>query len=130
MPITAVFDGYVAKNPIFSQNEYGKYAEITLRVSVVGREVHYATCRFYGKKISAIRDWVNNGDYMTMSGSVNSIQHRQLESGVKYCQLYIKDGFFTIPPKVGASPTLSPTPPPSAFTLDESEDPGDNEVQF
>lgn len=131
MAITAVFDGYVAKDLVFSQSEYGKFVEITLRVSVVGREVHYVTGRFYGKKISVARDYIHNGDYMTMSGSINSIQHRTLESGARYCQLYIKDGSFTIPPKMPSTPSFNPNlPSPSPYRLDEPEESGDNEVQF
>lgn len=131
MAITAVFDGYVAKDPIFSQGEYGKYAEVSLRVGLAGREVHYVTARFYGKRIPVVTEYIHNGDYMTMSGSINSIQHRTREGGIRYCQIYLKDAFFTIPPKIiGNSLPRVPDPSPDTYRLDEPADTDDNEIRF
>lgn len=129
MPITAVFDGYVVNQPSFAEATYGRYAEVTLRTAISGKEVHYVIARFYGKKINVIRDFVHGGDYMTISGSVNSIQHGVKETGAKYCRIYLRDSFFTIPPKVSAAPVTAPVSQ-SSYRVDEGGDWDDNEVPF
>lgn len=129
MGITAVFDGYVASNPKLEDGDYGRYIEVTLKVSIVGKEVHYVTARFYGKKIKPVQDYVRNGDYMTMSGCVSSIRQSAKQDGTKYCQIYLKDSFFTTPPKIASTPSFNPRLP-SGYTVDEDEEFDDNGASF
>lgn len=108
--ISASFDGYVTKQPITKDGDYGRYVDIDLRVATAGKEVHYVSSRFYGRKIGPIMEYINNGDYITMSGCVTSIKERTRETG-KYCQIYLKDACYTLPPKVSSEPRFRPTLP-------------------
>ena len=96
--MSASVDGYVTKQPITREGEYGRYVDLDLRVATAGKEVHYVSSRFYGRKIGPIMQYINNGDYITMSGCVTSIKEKTRESG-KYCQIYLKDACYTLPPK-------------------------------
>lgn len=129
MPITAAFDGYVSKDPEFGEGEYGRYAEVTLRVGLPGREVHYVTGRFYGKRIPLVREFIFNGSYMTMSGGINSIHHRKTKDGNPYCQIFIRDCFFTLPPKMSVPQGFSPKLP-TAYRVDDAEEEYDNGIEL
>lgn len=110
--ISASFDGYVTDQPTIKENNYGRYMEITLRVATAGKEVHYVTSKFYGRKIRPIEEFINNGDYITMSGCVTSIFERvRSNGGGKYCQIYLKDACYTLPPKVTTEQRFRPTLP-------------------
>lgn len=112
--ISASFDGYVTEQPVVKDGSYGRYTEITLRVATAGREVHYVTSRFYGRKIRPIEEFINNGDYITMSGCVTSIFERIKEKGGgKYCQIYLKDACYTLPPKMASEAAFRPSLPPA-----------------
>ena len=118
--ISASFDGYVTKQPIVKEGEYGRYVDVDLRVATAGKEVHYVSSRFYGRKINPILEFINNGDYITMSGCVTSIKERKREGVAgKYCQIYLKDACYTLPPKLGGEarfrPTLPQASPEEAF---------------
>jgi hypothetical protein len=90
--MSASVDGYVTDQPVVKDGKYGRYTELTLRVATAGKEVHYATSRFYGRKIGPIEEYINNGDYITMSGCVTSIKEKiKSDGGGKYCQIYLKD---------------------------------------
>lgn len=120
--ISASFDGYVTDQPAIKEGNYGRYTEITLRVATAGKEVHYVTSRFYGRKIKPIQEFINNGDYITMSGCVTSISERvKTNGGGKYCQIYLKDACYTLPPKVATGARFRP-----ALPSDGSEDGLDN----
>lgn len=129
MPITAAFDGYVCKNPSFEEGEYGQYAEVTLRVGIPGREVHYVTGRFYGKRIRLVREFIFNGCYMTMSGGINSIRHRKTKDGNPYCQIFIRDCFFTLPPKLSTPQNFNPQLP-TAYRVDDMGLEDDNGMEL
>ena len=121
MPISANFDGYVVEHPEEKNGEYGRYTDIILKVNLGGREVHYAQGRFYGRKISLILDYVRANDYMTMTGSVSRIMPRVRKDGVKCCHIYLRDAFFTLPPKMGAAPNFN-ADLPKAYSLEEPID--------
>lgn len=125
--ISASFDGYVTKQPITKDGEYGRYVDLDLRVATAGKEVHYVSSRFYGRKIGPIMEWINNGDYITMSGCVTSIKERTRETG-KYCQIYLKDACYTLPPKVSTEGRFRPKLPSadSEDLLDNLDFDGDN----
>lgn len=110
--ISASFDGYVTEQPVVKEGNYGRYTEITLRVATAGKEVHYVSSRFYGRKIRPIEEFINNGDYITMSGCVTSISERSKErNGAKYCQIYLKDACYTLPPKMAGEARFRPSLP-------------------
>jgi hypothetical protein len=121
MPIAANFDGYVVEHPEEKSGQYGRYADIILKVSLGGREVHYVQGRFYGRKISLILDFVRANDYMTMSGSISRIMPRVRKDGVKCCHIYLRDAFFTLPPKLGAAPNFN-VDLSKAYSLEEPVD--------
>lgn len=98
--ITQSVDGYVCNQPRETEGQYGRFVELSLRVATTKRQVVYVSARFYGKKIRPLLDYVQNGDYMTISGSVESIFMKEMENGGTYTQIYIKDAFFSLPPKV------------------------------
>lgn len=128
--ITVTVDGYVSKEPEFGENDYGRYAEITLRAGTANREVHYVTARFYGRKIRPIREFVNNGDYMTMTGCANSMMEKRSEGRAgKYIQVYLRDAYFTLPPKMpgagGFSASLADDDDSSLDKGPQEEDDGD-----
>lgn len=131
--ISASFDGYVTEQPLTKDGKYGRYVDVTLRVATAGKEVHYVTSRFYGRKIKPIEDFINNGDYITMSGCVTSISEKQKEGRPgKYCQIYVKDACYTLPPKMSGEARFRPTLP-SAYSetgLDIAGFEGDNEDIF
>ncbi len=133
MAISAVFDGYVVEDPQEKDGEYGRYTDIILKVNLGGREVHYVQGRFYGRKITLILDFVRAGEYMTMTGSVSRIMPRVRKDGVKCCHIYLRDAFFTLPPKLGFSPAFKPELP-KGYNLDEGIDEsppsGDNELSL
>ena len=117
--MSASVDGYVTKQPITREGEYGRYVDLDLRVATAGKEVHYVSSRFYGRKIGPIMQYINNGDYITMSGCVTSIKEKIRESG-KYCQIYLKDACYTLPPKASTEARFKAALP--APNSDESED--------
>lgn len=110
--ISASFDGYVTKQPIVEDGAYGRYVEICLRVATAGKEVHYVSSRFYGRKIRPVEEFINNGDYITMFGCVTSVSERRKENGGgKYCQFYLKDACYTLPPKMAGEAAFRPSLP-------------------
>lgn len=117
--MSASVDGYVTKQPITREGEYGRYVDLDLRVATAGKEVHYVSSRFYGRKIGPIMQYINNGDYITMSGCVTSIKEKTRESG-KYCQIYLKDACYTLPPKASTEARFKVALPDR--NADESED--------
>lgn len=133
MPISANFDGYVVEDPQEKEGEYGKYADIILKVTLGGREVHYVYGRFYGRKIKLILDFVHGGEYMTMTGSVSRITPKVRKDGIKCCCIYLRDAFFTLPPKMAAAAAFN-VDLPNAYTLDQPLDSGslngDNELSL
>lgn len=107
--ISASFDGYVMGQPIVTDGDSGRSVQITLRVATAGKEVHYVTSKFYGRKIRPIEEYINNGDYITMSGCVTSISEKiRQNGGGKYCQIYLKDACYTLPPKIASEPRFKP----------------------
>lgn len=133
MPIAANFDGYVVEDPEEKNGQYGRYSDLILKVTLGGREVHYAQGRFYGRKITLLLDYVHANDYMTMSGSISRIMPRVRKDGVKCCHIYLRDAFFTLPPKLGYTPAFKPELP-KGYNLDEGIDEGpllgDNELSL
>ena len=110
--MSASVDGYVTDQPVVKDGKYGRYTEITLRVATAGKEVHYATSRFYGRKIGPIEEYINNGDYITMSGCVTSIKEKiKSDGGGKYCQIYLKDACYSLPPKMAGEARFRPSLP-------------------
>jgi hypothetical protein len=133
MPVTATFDGYVVEDPEEKDGEYGRYVDIVLKVSLGNREVHYAQGRFYGRKINIILEFVRANEYMTMSGSISRIMPRTRKDGIKCCHIYLRDAFFTLPPKLGAAPSFN-VDLSKAYSLEEPIDNGpmadDNELSL
>jgi hypothetical protein len=129
--MSASVDGYVTDQPVVKDGQYGRYTEITLRVATAGKEVHYATSRFYGRKIGPIEEYINNGDYITMFGCVTSIKEKvKANGGGKYCQIYLKDACYTLPPKTTGEARFRPDLPSSVLEEkldipDFGEDDGD-----
>lgn len=110
--MSASVDGYVTDQPVVKDGKYGRYTEITLRVATAGKEVHYATSRFYGRKIGPVEEYINNGDYITMSGCVTSIKEKiKSDGGGKYCQIYLKDACYSLPPKMASEARFRPSLP-------------------
>lgn len=131
--ISASFDGYVTEQPTIKEGNYGRYTEITLRVATAGKEVHYVSSRFYGRKIRPIEEYINNGDYITMSGCVTSISERRKEAGGgKYCQIYLKDACYTLPPKMAGEARFRPSLPTANLEerLDILDFADDDEPEF
>lgn len=114
--ISASFDGYVTEQPMLKDGQYGRYVDVSIRVATAGKEVHYVTSRFYGRKVNPVLEFINNGDYITMSGCVTSIKERIKEGTVagKYCQIYIKDACYTLPPKLGGESRFKANLPAAA----------------
>lgn len=98
--ISQTIDGYVCNQPKEQEGQYGRFVELSLKTGTTKRQLVYVSARFYGKKIRPILDFVQNGDYMTISGSVESIFMKEREAGGSYVQVYLKDAFFSLPPKV------------------------------
>lgn len=127
--MSASFDGYVTDQPVVKDGNYGRYTEITLRVATAGKEVHYATSRFYGRKIGPIAEYINNGDYITMFGCVTSIKEKiKSDGGGKYCQIYLKDACYSLPPKMAGEARFRPSLPSTVLEerLDISDFGDDN----
>lgn len=131
--ISGSFDGWITNQPTVKEGSYGRYVDLTLRVSTAGREVHFVTCRFFGKKIGPILEYINNGDYITMSGCVTSIKEKVYkERGGKYCQIYLKDACYSLPPRVGGEARFRPDLPnaSSLGALDNEPPTSQNEDPF
>lgn len=131
--ISASFDGWVTSQPVAKENDYGRFIDITIRVSTAGREVHYVTARFYGRKIGPVVEYIGNGDYITMSGCVTSVRERAFKDRTgKYCQFYLKDACYSLPPKIGSEPRFRPNLPsgPSPEGLDIETFASQNEDPF
>ena len=108
--ISGSFSGYVTEQPVVSDGQYGRYTDVTLRVATAGKEVHYVSSRFFGRKIGPIQEYINNGDCITMSGCVTSIKEKQRsDGGGKYCQIYLKDACYTLPPKMAGEARFRPS---------------------
>lgn len=130
--ISVSADGYVTKEPVVEDGDYGKYVELTIRVATSGREVHYITGRFYGRKIKPIEDYIHNGDYITMSGAITNMypKQKQESGGGRYVQIYLKDCYYTLPPKIVGEASLrrsladqESTPELDSFDLDGYDEP-------
>ena len=110
--ISASFDGYVTEQPVLKEGKYGRYIELTLRVATAGKEVHYVSSKFYGRKIGPVEEYINNGSYITMFGCVTSIKEKvKSNGGGKYCQIYLKDACYTLPPKATGEARFRPDLP-------------------
>jgi|LakMenEpi03Aug12_release.lakeMendotaPanAssembly.Ray.scaffolds.fasta_scaffold14032_3 hypothetical protein len=132
--ITVCADGYVTKEPKLEEGDYGKFIELTIRVATPGREVHYISGRFYGRKIRPVEEFIHGGDYITMSGAITNMYPREKEGGEKYIQIYLKDCFYTLPPKiVGEAAFRRSLPASQESSPSELDDFGleeDNEPEF
>jgi hypothetical protein len=127
--MSASLDGYVTEQPTLKEGKYGRYTELTLRVATAGKEVHYVTSRFYGRKIGPIEEYINNGDYITMFGCVTSIKEKiKLDGGGRYCQIYLKDACYSLPPKMSGEARFRPSLPSTVLEerLDISDFGGDD----
>lgn len=109
--MSASADGYVTEQPVIKESDkYGKFIQLTIRVATAGKEVHYISSRFYGRKIRPIEEYINNGDYITMSGCVTSMREKEKEDGRgRYCQIWLKDACYSLPPKMAADPHFRPS---------------------
>jgi hypothetical protein len=108
--ISGSFDGYVTEQPIVKEGQYGRYIEITLRVATAGKEVHYVSSNFFGRKIGPIEEYIHNGSYITMFGCVTSIKEKERSNGGgRYCQIYLKDACYTLPPKMAGEASFRPS---------------------
>jgi hypothetical protein len=114
--------GWVTGQPKIETNDYGDFCNISLRCKGDGgKHVFYVNAKFYGKRMDTITKYINDGDVITVTGTVGLAMEKAKKDGTKYSSVYMTGAGFTLPAK--GSPADMPARqrplPPSSESEDE-----------
>lgn len=92
--------GYVTGKPQIESGDYGDSLTISLRTKGnTGKHQFYVSAKFYGKKMSVIEKYVNDGDQVTVTGTIGAAIEKARKDGTKYTAIYMNGSDFTMPPR-------------------------------
>jgi hypothetical protein len=123
LSLTAV--GYVSGKPRIENSDYGDSISIGIRCKGDGgKNVFYVNAKFYGKRMAPIEKFINDGDQVTLSGTISAVIEKTKKDGTKYSQFYMNGSGFSIPPNPSKD---APAPLRPLRSSDEEEE---DEVPF
>lgn len=115
LTLTAV--GYVTGKPKIESSDYGESCNISLRCKGSnGKHMFYVNAKFYGKQMAVIERFIEDGDQITVSGTMSLATEKIKKDGTKYSSIYMNGSAFSLPPKersgdLGDAPSRSYGPP-------------------
>lgn len=59
----------------------------------------YVNAKFYGKRMEVITKYIDDGDQVTVAGSVALMVEKTKKDGTKYSAVYMNGSDFTLPNK-------------------------------
>lgn len=91
--------GYVTGKPKIESSDYGDNCVIGIRCKGDGgKHLFYVNARFYGKRMATIEKYINDGDMVTVTGTVSGAVEKAKKDGTKYTAVYLTGAGFTLPP--------------------------------
>jgi hypothetical protein len=115
--------GYVTGKPKIESGDYGDFCNISLRCKGDGgKHVFYVNAKFYGKRMATIEKYINDGDQITVTGTVGVALEKAKKDGTKYSAVYLTGAGFTL-----AARSVPADAPAASRPLPASED---DEVPF
>lgn len=105
--------GYVTGKPKIEDGEYGASCSVSIRCKGDGgKHVFYVNARFYGKRMTAIEKYINDGDQITLTGTVSQATEKAKKDGTKYTSVYMNGAGFTLPARGSADAPAAVRPLP------------------
>jgi hypothetical protein len=118
--------GYVSGKPKVESGDYGDSLTVGIRCKGDGgKNVFYVNAKFYGKRMGVIEKYINDGDQVTLTGTVSLMTEKTKKDGTKYAQVYMTGAGFSIPPNPALKDAAAPLRP-----LPASDDDDDGEIPF
>lgn len=113
--------GYVTGKPKIESSDYGDSCTISIRCKGdSGKHVFYVNAKFFGKRMATIEKYINDGDQITVTGTVGLAVEKVKKDGTKYSQVYVSGAGFTLPARSNA-PSAQGSPAP-VMNNDEEDD--------
>lgn len=104
--------GYVTGKPKIESSDYGDFCNISLRCKGDGgKHVFYVNAKFYGKRMATIEKYINDGDQITVTGTVSQASEKTKKDGTKYSSVYMSGGGFTLPARGAGADAPAPNRP-------------------
>jgi single-stranded DNA-binding protein len=99
--------GYVSGKPKIESGDYGDSCTISLRCKGKGgKHVFYVNAKFYGKQMAVIEKYIEDGDQVSVNGSVALAVEKTKKDGTKYSAIYMSGNDFCLPSR-GQSDVMS-----------------------
>jgi single-stranded DNA-binding protein len=90
--------GYVTGKPKIESGDYGDSCTIGLRCKGQGgKHVFYVNAKFYGKQMAVIEKYIEDGDQVTVAGTVALATEKTKKDGTKYSAVYMTGSGFSLP---------------------------------
>jgi single-stranded DNA-binding protein len=90
--------GYVSGKPKIESSDYGDSCTISIRCKCAGgKHMSYVNAKFYGKRMDVIEKYIDDGDQVTVAGSVALMVEKTKKDGTKYSAVYVNGSDFTLP---------------------------------
>jgi hypothetical protein len=106
--------GYVSGKPKIESGDYGENCTISIRAKGDGgKHPFYVNAKFYGKRMATIEKYINDGDQVTVTGTVSMAIEKAKQDGAKYTCVYMNGAGFTLPARANldsAPATMRPLP--------------------
>jgi single-stranded DNA-binding protein len=91
--------GYVTGKPQIESGDYGDSCSISLRTKGnSGKHQFYVNAKFYGKKMAVIEKYINDGNQVTVTGTIGAAIEKTRKDGTKYTAIYMTGSDFALPP--------------------------------
>lgn len=115
--------GYVTGKPKIQDGDYGAFTVISLRCKGDnGKHIFYVNAKFFGKRITAIEKYVNDGDQMTVCGTVSAAVEKVKKDSTKYTQIFMSGAGFALAPPPSANSGPGKPAATSAASAEEEDD--------
>lgn len=103
--------GYVTGKPKIESGDYGDFCNLSIRCKGDGgKRVFYVNAKFYGKRMATIEKFINDGDQITVTGTVAESIEKAKKDGTKYVSLYMSGAGFTLPSRGSADAPAASRP--------------------
>lgn len=104
--------GYVSGKPKIESGDYGESCTISIRTKGEGgKHVFYVNAKFYGKRMATIEKYINDGDQVTVTGTVSLAMEKAKKDGTKYTSVYMSGAGFTLPARANLDNAPAPMRP-------------------
>lgn len=104
--------GYVSGKPKIESGDYGESCTISIRTKGEGgKHGFYINAKFYGKRMATIEKYINDGDQVTVTGTVSLALEKAKKDGTKYTSVYMSGAGFTLPARGNLDDAPAPMRP-------------------